>query len=162
MCLAFSSLTSWAESYPPFSAMMEGSCLERMDFKTITRALRTDSKSHLRAFAKLVMALASLPGVTLDSSSTALSRKDSTEVTVSDLVPGHQQLGAAAAVQSPGLLDRGGEDAQGVVKTSLSLADDLLGGSTQDHGASLAERNSRKLQQGLVTDLNLQSFFKNN
>ena len=81
--MAFSSLTSWAESYPPFSAMMEGSCLERMDYNKIMRAFETDSKSHLRAFAKLVMALASLPGVTLDSSSTALTMKDSTEVTVS-------------------------------------------------------------------------------
>ena len=151
MCLAFSSLTSWAESYPPFSAMMEGSCLKTMDYNTITRPFR-DSKSHLRALAKLVMALASLPGVTLDSSSTALSRNHSTEVTVSILVPGHQQLRAAAAVQSPGLLDRGSENAQSVVKTSLSLADDLLGGAAENHAASLAQGNPAELEQSLVTD----------
>ena len=98
------------------------------------------------------MALASLPGVTLDSSSTALSRKDSTEVKVSSLVPGHQQLRAAAAVQSPGLLDRGGENAQGIVKTSLGLADDLLGGPAENHAASLAKGNSAELEQSLVTD----------
>ena len=98
------------------------------------------------------MALASLPGVTLDSSSTALPSKDSTEVTISILVPGHQQLRAAAAVQSPGLLDRGCEDAQGVVKTSLSLADDLLGGPAENHAASLAEGNPAELEQGLVTN----------
>ena len=154
MCLAFSSLTSWAESYPPFSAMIEGSCLKRMDYNTITHPFKGDSKSHLRAFAKLVMALASLPGVTLDSSSTALSKKDSTEVTltVSNLVPGHQQLRAAAAVQSPRLLDRRGEDAQGVVKTSLGLADDLLSGPAENHAASLAQGNPAELQQSLVTD----------
>ena len=78
--------------------------------------------------------------------------KDSREVTVSILVPGHQQLRAAAAVQSPGLLDRGGEDAQGVVKTSLGLADDLLGGAAENHAASLAEGNPAELQQSLVTD----------
>ena len=152
MCLAFSSLTSWAESYPPFSAMMEGSCLKRRDHNTITHAHRKDSTTHLRAFAKLVIALASLPGVTLDSSSTALPSRDSTKVTVSRLVPGHQQLRAAAAVQSPGLLDRGGENAQGIVKTSLGLADDLLGGAAENHAASLAEGNPAELEQSLVTD----------
>ena len=152
MCLAFSSLTSWAESYPPFSAMMEGSCLERRDHNTITHAHRKDSTTYLRAFAKLVIALASLPGVTLDSSSTALPSRDSTKIAVSRLVPGHQQLRAAAAVQSPRLLYRGGEDAQGIVKTSLGLADDLLGSTAENHAASLAEGNPAELQQSLVTD----------
>ena len=78
--------------------------------------------------------------------------KDSREVTVSILVPGHQQLRAAAAVQSPRLLDRGGENAQGIVKTSLGLADDLLGGAAENHAASLAEGNPAELQQSLVTD----------
>merc|ERR1719394_202129 len=66
--------------------------------------------------------------------------------------PGHQQLGAAAAIQSPGLLDRGCEDAQGIVKTSLGLADDLLGGAAENHAASLAQGNPAELEQGLVTD----------
>ena len=78
--------------------------------------------------------------------------KDSREVTVSILVPGHQQLRAAAAVESPGLLDRGSENAQGVVKTSLGLADDLLSGPAENHAASLAEGNPAKLEQGLVTN----------
>ena len=78
--------------------------------------------------------------------------KDSREVTVSILVPGHQQLRAAAAVQSPRLLYRGCEDAQGVVKTSLGLADDLLGGAAENHAASLAEGNPAELEQSLVTD----------
>merc|ERR1711978_633857 len=66
--------------------------------------------------------------------------------------PGHQQLRAAAAVESPGLLDRGSEDAQGIVKTSLGLANDLLGGAAENHAASLAQGNPAELQQSLVTD----------
>ena len=87
-----------------------------------------------------------------DRAEVTVSMKHSTEVTISNLVPGHQQLRAAAAVQSPGLLDRGSEDAQGIVKTSLGLADDLLSGPAENHAASLAQGNPAELQQSLVTD----------
>merc|ERR1712038_371728 len=68
---------------------------------------------------------------------------------------GHQHLAAASPEDCPRLLDGAGEDTESVVQTSLRLPDDLLGGSTQDHGAGLAQRNPRKFQQSLVTDLDL-------
>ena len=55
----------------------------------------------------------------------------------------------------PRLLDCGCQDAESVVERSLGFTDDLLGGTTDHDGASLAQRNTAELEQGLIADHDL-------
>ena len=111
-------------------------------------------RDHLRAFAKLVMALDSLPGVTLANSSTALFESRMLQIANDTLYvnyfsvfsPCHQQLRAAAPIEGPWLLDSGGKNTQGIVETPVSLPDNLLCRSTEDNAASFSKRNSTELQ----------------
>ena len=54
-----------------------------------------------------------------------------------------------------GVLDGGGEDAEGVVKRPLGLAQDLLGGAADHDRARLAERDAGELEERLVADHHL-------
>ena len=54
-----------------------------------------------------------------------------------------------------GVLDGGGEDAEGVVQRPLGLAQDLLGGAAEHDGAGLAEGHAGELEKGLVANHDL-------
>ena len=71
-------------------------------------------------------------------------------------IPGLTEKNALTSSEDGlGVLDGGGEDAEGVVQRPLGLAQDLLCGAPDDDGARLAQGDARELEERLVADHHL-------